>query len=120
MKNSEFHLHCAIAAFLDFNAAPELWTWFHCPNGEKRTKAAANRLKAMGVEAGVPDIVIYHNGRIIYVEVKGPYGSLSPAQKAWRAAAIARGAAFHVVKSLEEMAEVLTGLGIRLRARLAT
>jgi len=76
-------------------------------------------LKVMGVRAGVSDIVIDHQGHIAYVELKGAKGSLSPAQRKWRDGAVSRGAEFHTVRSLEEIAEVLTGLGIPLRARLA-
>ncbi len=119
MKHTEFSLHCAIAGFLSLNTDPAVWDWFHVPNGEKRSKAAAGRLKAMGVKAGVSDLVIDHQGRITYVEIKGASGSLSRAQKAWRDAAITRGVEFHTVRSIEEMEAVLTGLGIPLRARLA-
>ena len=50
---------------------PCLWLMYHVPNGEKRDKATAAKLKRMGVKPGVCDIVLpaarggYHG---LYVE----------------------------------------------------
>lgn len=33
--------------------------WTHCPNGEARNVVTARRLKAYGVQRGVPDILIF-------------------------------------------------------------
>ena len=118
MNYAELRLHIAIADFLRLNEAPGVWAWFHVPNGEKRDKRAAAKLKAMGLKPGVPDIVIDHGGRIAYVEIKGR-GSLSQAQKEWRGGAIMRGAGFYTIRSVQEMADMLDALGIRCRARLS-
>lgn len=37
---------------------PELSLLFHVPNGGKRSKVEAARFKAMGVQAGVPDLFL--------------------------------------------------------------
>jgi len=37
---------------------PELAQLIHVPNGELRAKATAGRLKAMGVKAGFPDLLL--------------------------------------------------------------
>ena len=65
-------------------------TWLHhVPNGGPRSKAAAGKLKAMGVVAGVPDIFLpvaareFHG---LYIELKAPGATLSPAQGACIAA----------------------------------
>lgn len=48
---------------------------FHIPNGGKRTKIEASRLKAMGVLPGVPDLFLalplggYHG---MFIEIKKP------------------------------------------------
>jgi hypothetical protein len=50
---------------------PDLKWMYHVPNGGHRNKATAARLKAAGVKAGVPDVVlpapkgIYHG---LYIE----------------------------------------------------
>lgn len=49
------------------------------PNGGKRGKAEAMRLKAEGVTAGVPDLQIpFFN---LWIEMKAGGGSLSPVQR---------------------------------------
>jgi hypothetical protein len=53
----EFDVHCVIADTLRLSLAPG-WLWFHCPNGELRSKATAGRLKRMGVMAGVSDFIL--------------------------------------------------------------
>lgn len=59
------------------------------PNGGKRDKATAARLKAEGVKAGVPDVFLpvarmgYHG---FYIELKVGKNKTSPEQVAWLAA----------------------------------
>lgn len=57
---------------------------FAIPNGEKRSKAAAGRLKAEGVVAGMPDLCVPEWG--LWVEMKRLKGGrLSPEQSQMRA-----------------------------------
>lgn len=65
---------------------PELALLYHVPNGGCRTPRAAGRLKAEGVRPGVPDVVlpVPRGGYgALYVELKVPGGSTSPAQADW-------------------------------------
>ena len=58
---------------------------FHCPNGEKRDKITANKLTAMGVKAGVPDLIfVLPNGKVAWVELKLKSGILSKPQERFR------------------------------------
>lgn len=65
---------------------PELVLLLHIPNGEKRDKATAARLKAMGVRAGIPDILLpipnehYHG---LWIELKTTRGTVKPEQLEW-------------------------------------
>jgi hypothetical protein len=65
---------------------PRLAWLYHVPNGGKRGKAAAGRLKAMGARAGVPDLHLpvasrgYHG---TWLELKAPGKYPSPAQQHW-------------------------------------
>jgi hypothetical protein len=65
---------------------PELKLLFHIPNGGKRYKATAIRLKKEGVKAGVPDVFLpvarggFHG---LYVEMKAKKGKLSDNQLFW-------------------------------------
>jgi len=55
--------------------------WWHCPNGGKRTKAAAGKLKAMGVRPGVPDLqFMFPDGRVAFLELKAQGGIVSDEQ----------------------------------------
>lgn len=52
------------------------------PNGGKRSKREAAKFVAMGVRAGIPDLVIIlPGGDHVYVEIKIDSGTVSPAQK---------------------------------------
>lgn len=57
------------------------FTFWHCPNGEKRDKKDAGKLKLMGVLSGVPDLTIETFNRTIYAELKTKKGTLSDNQK---------------------------------------
>jgi hypothetical protein len=52
---SEDNFQKAVARYLDAKGV----LWFHCPNGGHRNVAEAAKLKAMGVKAGVPDVLIF-------------------------------------------------------------
>ena len=68
---------------------PELKLLFHIPNGGKRYKATAIRLKKEGVKSGVPDLclpVARHDKHGLYVEMKAYKGKLSDNQKDWKEA----------------------------------
>ncbi len=58
----------------------------HSPNGEKRDKVAAAKLKRMGTKKGFPDLVSYFPAgsfRGIVVECKSPGESPTPEQEFW-------------------------------------
>jgi hypothetical protein len=82
---SEYQVHVAIMDWIRLNQTrlPGLKLAFHCPNGEVRNKAAAKRLKRMGVLPGIPDLMIpVGNGRFrgLALEVKSKTGRLTVAQ----------------------------------------
>lgn len=83
-NNYEHSLQCSVAQLLRLNAAPGV-IWTHPPNGESRSIRTGAKLKKMGVRAGAPDfIIILATGRAACLELKGPKGTLSTAQRAWR------------------------------------
>lgn len=75
---------------------------FHVPNGGKRGKAEAGRLKAMGTLAGVPDILIIARGTLFGLELKTPAGRLSAAQKTMRERFTRTGAEYALARSVAE------------------
>ena len=49
----------ALAQWLDLHKI----LWCHVPNGGQRSKAVAGKLKAAGVKAGVPDVLVFDRPR---------------------------------------------------------
>lgn len=89
----------AIARWLEFSAFD--LEWFHVPNGGKRSKAQAGIFKAMGVKAGVPDLVFWGMPAcpLAFVELKIGDGRLSTSQIDFQATARLRGVPYHVIKT---------------------
>lgn len=54
---------------------------FSIPNGEFRHKTVALRLKAEGLTAGIPDLCVITDKKILWVELKAEKGRLSIHQK---------------------------------------
>jgi len=54
---------------------------FAVPNERKQSIIKGVRMKAIGLTAGVPDLVILIKGRMFFVEMKAPKGKLSENQK---------------------------------------
>ena len=77
----------------------------HIPNGGKRNKREAGRMKRMGVRAGVHDYFLpvargmYHGLWIeLKPDVKGYYPSVSDGQREWRTKMRTQGYAEFIIK----------------------
>lgn len=94
-------------ALLKLVKAFGLWP-IHIPNEGARDPREAAILRAIGVEPGTPDLIVLGpNGRVLWVEVKGPLGKLSPKQHEWHQRARELGHDVIVVQSIDALAEVL-------------
>ena len=66
---------------------PELKWLFHIPNGGSRNNIEAARLKAQGVKAGVPDLMLPVKRSLgyggLFIELKKMKGIVSQKQKYW-------------------------------------
>jgi len=114
---TEDALQIAAVTALGLILAPEV-VFFHVPNGGFRRKAEAARLSAMGVRAGVPDLLFLHAERCFGVELKSATGRTSPEQKAAHAAFAAAGVLVAVARSLPEILGALTSWNIPMRGRV--
>ena len=92
---------------------------FHCPNEGKHTPSAANRRKALGVSAGVPDLLIVHpivvDGTTytgLALELKTLKGTTSAAQVQWLAYWTEAGFFACVTRGMRETAVVLQSVGL--------
>lgn len=88
MKRSEETEQMTLIDWCNINICkyPELKLIYHIPNGGKRNKLEAARLKRGGVKKGVPDLCLpvskgtYHG---LYIEMKFGNGRTSKEQKEW-------------------------------------
>lgn len=82
---------------------------FHVPNGGRRNRTEAARLKGMGVLAGVADwIVLLPGGRFAAIELKRRDGGyLSPAQKHFRERVEGLGGAWYLARTLDEFEQAM-------------
>lgn len=89
---------------------PDVLAW-HTPNGEKRDPRTAARLQSMGVVRGVADLVLVVDGRCHFIELKTTRGHLSRDQENFRCDAERAGAAYHVARSTEDVARIMSDIG---------
>lgn len=120
MRRPEQDLQRTVVAFLRrfMPEPPEGAFWFHVPNGGGRSKIEGAIFKAMGVKAGVPDLIFIWRGRTIAIELKGPDGRLTAIQKEVQSALTLAGAVVHEARSLEAVVEFLKVVGIPIRAEV--
>lgn len=97
-------------AVLNEAAHPELMLLHHIPNGGKRDKKTAARLKMEGVKAGVPDICLpVSRGKFhgLYIELKTGANKTTDNQEAWLEALTKQGYLAAVCYGWEEAAKAI-------------
>jgi hypothetical protein len=114
---SEHHLQAAVAEYLTLTLPHEA-VFCSIPNGGKRDKATAGKLKAEGLQPGAPDLLILWKSRAIGLELKTGKGRLSPQQMAFSMRWTTAGGVYAVARSIEEVAALLDAAGVPLRIRL--
>lgn len=109
MNRPEEQVQRAIVEYLSWGHFDFLW--FAVPNQRgTRKKFEAQILNALGVRAGVSDLVfVLAGGRALFVEVKAPgkESNLSPKQKEFRDDCDWLGAPYYVVSSVDDVTEIL-------------
>lgn len=109
--NPEERLQISIVEHLRL-LAPKNVIWFAVPNGEKRSKRTAGRLKAQGVVAGVFDLAfVLEDGRAAFLELKSEKGRLSPAQIAFSEQCTRMGVEHAVSSNLDNALSILRAWG---------
>lgn len=104
----EDHIQYKIVQYINLNYKYALFT--HPQNEFKRGWVAQTKAKALGVCAGVPDILIFNpSGKYagLAIECKAPKGKVTKHQSFWLAALHARGWRADVVRSFEDGKKVL-------------
>ena len=108
MRRPEEQLQRSVVDLLQVYANRGLLTFCHVPNGERRDRATAGRLKAMGTTPGVPDLLLWAaDGRSFGIELKAGAGKLSPAQAAWHDTVSSLGHRVYVCRSVDDVERCL-------------
>lgn len=115
---SEDAIQRAIASYLDVALPPDCFYTAVNPKPFK-SKAAAGISKAMGMKAGVPDIVLCASGRFVGIEVKQEGKYLEKVQKAVHEQIGNAGGKCFTVRSIDDVEDVLNELGIEKRGTAA-
>lgn len=121
----EDDLQIEVAAYLD-HVLPDDAFWWHTPNqgrGDGKTKQTAlgalvmaQKLKSMGMRAGIPDVLILYRGVLHGTDAKARYGSLTDSQKEVQPRLEAAGARIDPpFRTIEELESALVRWGIPLK-----
>ena len=92
------------------SATPALRNLFAVPNGGQRHLLVAQKLKAEGVRAGVPDIFLAcpSGGKHgLFIEMKSEDGKLNDRQKEWQARLEQAGYAWRLCRSMQEAVDTV-------------
>ena len=118
MKRPEEDLQRAVVQFLKVACPTALW--FAVPNQRGTRKRWENEmLVAMGVRAGVPDLVfVLPGGRVGFIELKAPKGRMEASQLIFAEEALALGTLHLVCRSVAEVQGALAAWGLPLRGRV--
>ena len=120
MRRPEQDLQRQVVAWL--NIALPRTAWFcHIPNGGYRSIAEGAIMKGMGVRAGAPDLLIVHQGRAHFIEMKAP-GKANDAtalQQGCHVDLFEAGAPTRICDSLESVQAALEGWGIPMKVKMA-
>jgi hypothetical protein len=112
---TEFDLHKAVAQYLDWCLAPPAFYTTFPAGWDKMSKTRAGMLYAAGLKAGIPDILIFYNGRTIALELKAAKGRLSRIQQSTILLLEAAGVIVQVCKSVDEVETGMRLHGLPLR-----
>lgn len=108
---SEHKIQVALMDYLRLAARPDCY-YFAVPNQSNRHIQNAVKMKAEGVRSGIADICfMLPQGRVAWLEMKKPGGSLSDTQKQFRDICTVLGHQWGTAKSVDEALAILTKWG---------
>lgn len=115
MKRPEQDIHKAVVQHLNARAYSDVF-YFHPANGGKRTAFEARLFKALGVIAGVPDLIFLKAGRMYALELKAAKGRPTALQNAVLDRMTDCGASVSIAHSIDEALITLEFWGILKRS----
>lgn len=115
----EIQIHKAVAEYLSLALQPPtFWTTIGHGTHHKAPQRGA-QLKAMGLKAGIPDLLIVHDGRAFWIELKAPKQYPRDYQRATHQLLRHAGCEVFIARSVMEVALALETWAIPLRAKVA-
>lgn len=96
----------------------DCYVWFHnnypelrgllCYNlNNSRNVIEGTKNKAMGLQRGRSDLVLYWQGRAYHIEMKTPIGEQSKEQIEWQRKVEEQGFEYHIGRSLSEFQKII-------------
>lgn len=107
-NHSETKLHICVAEWLMGACSHVLWTH---PANQGRSPQEGAKLKKMGVRAGVADLIFWHEGKFMAIELKTESG-MSPVQKEFKRRFEQAGGLFAICTSVKEVRDTIVLWGI--------
>ena len=82
---------------------------FSVPNEaiQKMAWQQINTFKAMGLKAGVSDVIVLLEGKVLFIEFKAAKGAQTPKQKSFQDAVQNLGFEYHICRSLEDFKKII-------------
>jgi hypothetical protein len=118
MRRPEQALQRAVVQYLQVAAPSDLfWTAINPVPG--KTPAVAALSKALGLRAGVSDLIFIYKGQALFLELKADKGRESPAQRETSLLAAKAAVPTFICRSIDEVEGRLQAWGIPLKARAA-
>jgi hypothetical protein len=106
----DLHRTCIELVVLSTARYPLLRWMIHVPNGGKRPRGEAGKLKALGTKPGYPDLTLprrHHHWSGLAIELKSSIGKLTRDQREWLDAFEEDGWLVSVCRTLEEFESTL-------------
>ena len=111
----EDRLQSRCRMLLDSHLQPPCW-WSSVGHERKMTLRQGQMQKARGVRRGLPDVMVWAPGYFLGVELKHGSNTATEDQRAFGQAMAALGHGYAVVRSVEQLVDVLEEHGIPLQS----
>ena len=109
---SEYDIHTQTVEYLHALGPQLKGYFFHVPNAGKHHVRYRQKLKRLGVKAGVPDLLfVVPGGRMACIELKSEKGKQSKSQKNFQKICESFEVPYVLARSPEEVAEALRRWG---------
>lgn len=92
------------------NTYPELRGLLNYNHNNSRNKIEGAKNKAMGLQKGRSDMVLYLKGRAFMIEWKRPTGLQRKEQKEWQELIEGQGFSYYIVRSVDGFKQIITTL----------